>query len=127
MFGLYEITGKSMGSSLKDGSVIVTIKVFPSVLLRVGMLIVFPMSTLNTPGVSKAVKRVFALPGDIVLYEKWSFLKYLGHFKTTLKNNEIYVLGDNALESTDSRFIGPIKCSGYCEVVLFTWNRCNSD
>jgi signal peptidase I len=54
------------------------------------------------------IKRVFRMGGETVPVDKWPEFRHLEDGPYTVPDGEVYVLGDNLLESEDSRKFGPI-------------------
>ena len=85
------------------------------------------------------IKRVIALPGETVefhnnkLYINGEYVKEDFNYKKTLDFDKVrvpkdcyFVLGDNRVNSVDSRMIGPVKKSdirGHARLTLFPFNR----
>ena len=62
-----------------------------------------------------SVKRIIAMPGD-------KFQYYNESQKITLDSDQIFVLGDNIVDSLDSKQFGPIKINQiYTKVIFRVW------
>lgn len=133
VFFSVEVSGASMQSTLFDGDTLIVNK---TVTADYGDVVI-----INKKGKTDywVVKRVIGLGGDTVeikndgcVYLNGEKLEedYLDDFQTTklnlgeygyekwvLQDNEIFYLGDNRLNSTDSRIAGPCKTSDVVGVV----------
>lgn len=131
------ISGSSMSNYLEDGNIafINSIGVKINGVDRFDVVVLYS-DTLN----EKIIKRVIGLPGDHIEYkndklyinnkyykqdfldqdfindslEKYDVDKFTNDFEVDVKDNQIFVLGDNRLRSTDSRELG---CFSYDDII----------
>ena len=106
-FRLFNISGRSMLPVLSDGDVVITTSRID--FYQRGSIIVF---THNINKEILFVKRIIGLPTEI--------FNYNGSFKNIrIHPDEIFVLGDNQLDSFDSRKYGPIKMDQVLAKIIF--------
>lgn len=114
----FRVAGRSMAPTLSDGSVVLVDRV--SFLWRPprrGEVVVF-----RNPESGLAVKRVVGLPGDRVVYSEKGIAvngrpvlpsaplpPAGGAGEVTVPAGTYFCIGDNLLESLDSRRIGPVR------------------
>ena len=118
VFGSSRVEGQSMDPTLVDGQTIFFTRIHPS--YRVGDIVCISM-----PNGDNYVKRVVAVPGDVVelkdgtLYVNGEAQTSYGHGSTaaqeasitypyTVEKNKYFVLGDNREHSVDSRSFGAV-------------------
>ncbi|MGH8980223.1 MAG: signal peptidase I [Acidimicrobiales bacterium] len=134
------VPSTSMWPTLKDGDRIVVNKLYGTI--HTGDIIVFkrpPAEDCGGPPVPDLVKRVVGLPGQTVsakngnvyitgkrLSESW--LPKGTQTRTTMQGSytvpkgDYYVMGDNRVDSCDSRMWGPVKASYVVgKVFLIIW------
>ncbi|MGC8762115.1 MAG: signal peptidase I [Acidobacteriota bacterium] len=113
----FRVAGRSMAPTLSDGSVVLVDRTaFLWRSPRRGEVVVF-----RTPGWGLAVKRVVALPGDRVVFSDGGvavngrpvppFASPPGQGRereVTVPPGAFFCVGDNLLESLDSRRTGPV-------------------
>ncbi len=112
-FGIVIVDGESMAATVNDGQIAFVIRDISS--LKNGDIIVFDQDKKRT------IKRIVASPGDTVdLSDGQVYVNdivvqpynYEGSPHTyTLDGNEYFVIGDNYLNSYDSRNYGPITAA----------------
>ena len=127
------VNGRSMNNTLKDGDIMI----LNIIGYRTSSLKRFDIVVVDN-GKDYLIKRVIGLPGeeikyiDNVLYVNGKVVKdkyangNTGNFKTKVKNNSYFVLGDNREDSLDSRFYGSFnkkKILGKTNFTLFPFNR----
>lgn len=110
-FRFVRVNGNSMVPTLSDGQILLASTHVSK--LKADDIVVFQWED------QRCIKRIVAVGGDSVLlkdgviYVNETFLphyEYLGEETTyTLKEGEVFVLGDNTRYSLDSRNFGPIK------------------
>lgn len=126
------VTGASMSPTLKDGEIMLLYK-----LAKIGRNDIVVIDTDFSDGY--IIKRVIALPGETIEYTNGTLFingkKQKDDFgsgvtedipKTTLKDDEYFVMGDNREWSKDSRIIGPIKeeeIKGETKITIFPFNK----
>lgn len=122
-FRVYAVTGESMESTLKSGDRLLVSQLFYTP--KAGDIVCFVAKERNE---RVLVKRVIATPGQTVditpdyrVMVDGELLEedYLDsgiytspksfNFPYTVKEDEVFCLGDNRVNSTDSRDIGPIE------------------
>lgn len=131
VFSSYEVDGSSMATTLEDGDKLIVNKM----IYEFGNISRFDIIIFHGMGDDDYVKRVIGLPGDVLEYRddqllvngeyvKESFLphqsnnrllgqKETGNFKleeltkeAMVPENTLFVMGDNRLNSYDSRHFG---------------------
>ena len=127
------VNGRSMNDTLKNGDIMI----LDIIGYRTSNLKRFNIVVIDN-GKDYLIKRVIGLPGeeieyiDNVLYVNGKVVKdkyangNTGNFKTKVKNNSYFVLGDNREDSLDSRFYGSFnkkKILGKTNFTLFPFNR----
>lgn len=127
------VNGRSMNNTLKDGDIMI----LNIIGYRTSSLKRFDIVVVDN-GKDYLIKRVIGLPGeeieyiDNVLYVNGKVVKdkyangNTNNFKTKVKNNSYFVLGDNREDSLDSRFYGSFnkkKILGKTNFTLFPFNR----
>ncbi|MFC7442431.1 signal peptidase I [Laceyella putida] len=137
VFEPFNVVGPSMQTTLETGNLILVNKlVYRFGEPRRGEVVVF-----HAPHHKDYVKRVIALPGETVEAKNNKILingkimeePYLvAEMRTRdfdlvkVPPGKVFVLGDNRLDSTDSRVIGPIGMSaivGRAEIVYWPFNH----
>ena len=104
-----EVRGRSMEPTLHDGDWLIARR---TARISRGDVVVVELPG----GRGEAVKRVVGLPGDRVGETKG--------VSAALGAGELYVVGDNPSESTDSRRLGPVPRESVAGVVLWRyWPR----
>jgi signal peptidase I len=94
-FRVSYISGNSMHPTLKNNSLIIVDKYLYKLFeIKRGDILILAIKD------EEMIKRIAYLPGEKMEIE--------GH-EINLKDDEIYVLGDNPKESIDSRNYGPVK------------------
>lgn len=121
------VRGISMSPNYNDGDVVRTVKFNGVEDLNYGDVIVF-----NDNSSGLLIKRVVALPGDVVriengvlvlngnaVSEEFPVMESAGiaDIDVVIGGDEVFVLGDNRNSSRDSRVIGPVKTSAILRVV----------
>ena len=123
-FKVYFVRGDSMAPTFNDGQVLLLLRHVEYEDIQIGDIIVFHSSENGD-----CIKRVAALCGDSIRQENSELyingvLKYQYITDTTveysLNNEELFVLGDNMLNSLDSREIGPIKYTDIVGKIILT-------
>lgn len=124
--------GDSMEKTFHDGTKYLQKVVTDDTLLKRGDVISFS-TTFDNGRLESWLKRIIALPNetiriegnnvyinDILLEEPYAFYseRSEGTLTRTLENNEYFVMGDNRSNSTDSRWLGPIKRNKITKVVI---------
>lgn len=124
--------GDSMEKTLPDGTKYLQKVVKEDTILKRGDVISFS-TTFDNGKQESWLKRIVALPNetiriddndvyinDILLEEPYAYYSEQseGSLTRTLGNDEYFVMGDNRMDSTDSRWIGPIKRNKITEVVV---------
>lgn len=123
VLGIFRISGESMEPNFFDGELVLVDKLsYANKIPSRGDVIIleFPADPENR----KFIKRVIGLPGEIIEIKDGSIFinnellqeEYLDDNVNieptiqalTLKSDEVYVVGDNRLDSYDSRFFGPL-------------------
>lgn len=103
---MYKIKGASMEPTLRSGQRVIVTKVF----LNIGRGDVVVFRSKEQP--IYLVKRVVGMPGDpYILYGA----------RKVLQPNEYFVMGDNRLDSYDSRNFGPINKDDIVGIVVYRW------
>eukprot|EP01095_Lingulamoeba_sp_RSL-Kostka_P015698 TRINITY_DN7319_c4_g1_i1.p1 TRINITY_DN7319_c4_g1~~TRINITY_DN7319_c4_g1_i1.p1 ORF type:complete len:167 (-),score=31.63 TRINITY_DN7319_c4_g1_i1:196-696(-) len=101
---LIPVSGTSMIPTLdKKGNVLWLNVLFEYKNLKRGDLVVFDLPYKTS---TSALKRIIGLPGDQITYENDGKKKQL-----TVPWSKVWVEGDNADSSTDSRYYGPVPLS----------------
>ena len=131
-YSLYSVLGPSMEPTLSSGQSIVLAK---DNALKHNRIIVFhkPSEWGITQGKDDVfIKRIYAIPGDTISFENETFSvngtkKYtlptgyscisVSKYSHVLKENEIFVMGDNVSQSLDSR---RVFCDGHPEKSFVT-------
>ena len=131
---IYRVEGHSMFPSYKEGELILVLNsqdIQPSS----GAVVI--VSRINGQ-LKKVIKRVIGMPNDIVRIESRDLFindklispgtsrgianHYEGSWK--LNQNEYFVIGDNLIQSTDSRDFGPITSDEILsKVILKIWSN----
>ena len=132
-FTTLDVKGQSMLPTLATGDEVVIAK-SPALRshLQYGQLVKVKK---RENGTSTMVKRVVGLPGDHIVIKKGKLFRngkevnepYLNEehwfskepVNQVLKENEIYVMGDNRNHSTDSRTLGAINLDTQFEAIVF--------
>lgn len=119
------VQGPSMKNTLENGDILL--------LYKLGNLHRNDIAVLKDVTDDEAIiKRVIGLPGetieiiDSIIYidgkvieDKHAFGDTRDYAKTTLANDEYFLLGDNRTVSKDSRYFGPVKKSNIKGKVIF--------
>lgn len=117
--GLFGVTGNSMNPTIKDGDLLFVSKTKH---IKYNDILIIDYEKLKTD----IVKRVVGLPGDTIKIDKTGFYrngvkvdepfihiedwwKKSSSVTTKVKEGTVFVLGDNRIESYDSREIGNIS------------------
>lgn len=140
------VSGTSMESTLQDGEFAIMSRDF-SVIKRFDIVVLSSETLKET-----IIKRVIGLPGETIEYKndklyvngkyvKETFLDqsfkeqkkremesslFTNNFKVTLKKGEYYVLGDNRLNSVDSRALGTFTIKDFKArggIILYPFNK----
>ena len=124
--GFIHISGESMYPTCKNGEILIYSRRTSDI--HIGDIVIF--KNKNTNG-NLFIKRVFATAGDNIRISGTAYFrngyrvleKGLNNFDTeydldlTLKDNELFVLGDNRDESYDSRAFGAISVNDVVGVI----------
>ncbi len=126
------VSGASMDPTLTDGEIMLLYK-----LSKINRNDIVVIDTDTEDGY--IIKRVIALPGETIEYEKGSLFingkKHSDNFadgetedfdRVKLKGDEYFVMGDNREWSKDSRIIGPINekdILGTTSITIFPFNK----
>ena len=126
------VTGASMSPTLKDGEIMLLYK-----LAKIERNDIVVIDTDSSDGY--IIKRVIAMPGETIEYTNGSLFingkKQKDNFgsgetedisKTTMKDDEYFVMGDNREWSKDSRIIGPVKedeIRGETQITIYPLNK----
>lgn len=141
------ITGDAMAPALHEGQiVIVTKEKFVREAPELFSIVNFKRDFSGQgEDDSNKVRRVIGIPGDTIeikngkVYRNGELLEEpyaIGKIRenveaVTLREGEIFVLGDNREESLDSRHVGPLKMKalrGYCSRIIWPlseWGKVN--
>ena len=122
VFGLAHVDGVSMAPTFHNTQLVLIDKISPIFTdYKYGDIVVFDSHDEQN---NKYVKRVIALPNDhivikndkVYVNDKQIVENYLvegtpteGKIDLVVPKNQYFVLGDNRMNSKDSRFIGPIE------------------
>lgn len=124
--------GDSMEKTFHDGSKYLQKVVVDDTVLKRGDVISFS-TTFNNGKLESWLKRIIALPNETIriegnnvyindrlLEEPYAYYseKSEGNLTRTLGSEEYFVMGDNRIDSTDSRWLGPIKRNKITEIVI---------
>lgn len=90
------VSGPSMEPTFKTGNILICKRIYDKSVLNIGDIVVFKN------GGALLIKRVAAIPGTQAISKDGQTLSDI------MKDNQYYVLGDNAANSKDSRNFGPI-------------------
>src|SRR5699024_1308321 len=116
-----KIQGDSMYPTLHDKDTLIVNKLY----LNRSDIKRFDIVVLKSDKLNQdIIKRVIGLPKDYIeeAKEKYNAKLFTEDFEITLDNDEIFVLGDNRLRSSDSRTLGTFKYSdiiGKKGIVIF--------
>lgn len=100
------VDGHSMEPTLHPGERVITSKGFLFIGgIRHNNIVVFKDPT----GGGFVIKRVFRLAGETVPVDKWPADHKLEDGPYTVPDGTVFVLGDNAKQSEDSRRFGPVQ------------------
>lgn len=130
-FKSVSVSGSSMEDTLHDGDYLLTSKRSYNIgEPERGDIVIFPH------GAQLFIKRIIGLPGDkldiqdgaVYLNGKQLTESYIkkgaktyGDIHITIASGEVFVMGDNRENSTDSRIIGTVKISDITSKVLFRY------
>lgn len=135
LFGVNRTTDHSMSPAIKDGDLVVFYRMDKHYVAN-------DLVMLNYDG-EKQTRRVIAVAGDTVdiseeglminnslqqeyeIYTKTQRFEGGIDFPITLKENEIFVLGDNRENALDSRMYGPIKVNDTLGKIITVIRRRN--
>lgn len=109
----FEVSGESMSPALNPGDYLVC-ESFSSTLglIRKGNLVV--IESPAQPGL-QVIKRVAGVDGDVINSDVSSRL--------TVPRGHLFLLGDNATRSTDSRSYGPVPADSVVAVARIRYRR----
>lgn len=114
LYAPIRVNGESMNPTLKDKDIMILNKID----YRFNDIKRFDIVVVDNPD-EYLIKRVIGLPGDKIVYKNNKLYvngKYIKEnfkhektedFKYNVPNNKYYVMGDNRINSLDSRYFGP--------------------
>ena len=118
------VTGQSMEPTYHNGQILRTDSLITKNTIKRGSVICFKNNN------DDIIKRVIGLPGDTIsfkdgyvyvnsikLEDEFDKMNNYPSDEIRLKEDEYYVLGDNRNNSTDSRYIGPVRYDSITAVV----------
>ena len=132
-FSFYKVVGDSMNPFLWEGSLIVCSKNIDN--LKRGCIVIFNNKSTDT----EDIKRIIGLPNEKIeivdgillinerIFEYSDFFKFPLYLSNKinqwiLTNDQYFVIGDNILNSTDSRSYGFVKKSQIsCKFICKIW------
>lgn len=115
-FNYATVNGNSMSPALDDGSRLIIDSKYSFDDLKVGDIV---SATLTQEQLDDGVLWLAYLLNGQVHNGTITIVKRIDHFTDT---GEMYVLGDNAAESVDSRKFGAIDASNYNGKVIFNYS-----
>lgn len=103
------VSGVSMLPNFKSGQRVLVCKAYWLIgaIKPNDVVVIREDSPLNTDGY--IIKRVYKMPGETVDYAHCPKNYSIANGEFKVPSGSIYVLGDNAEQSEDSRFFGPVE------------------